>query len=108
MTRENVTRSPALGKKIRMSSQKVKGAREKENCVSSMDLTCNVEGAANILDRPQICSWKLRPVCLVWQMQLVSNSTKCLEDVRHFQRKLNSMMSVADEIRELEWTFEII
>lgn len=93
---------------MRISSQKAQGAREKENCVFSVALIRNVEGAANILDRPRTCSWQLQPVCLVWQMQLVSNSTKCLEDVRHFQQKLNSMMSMADEIRELEWTSEII
>ena len=82
--------------------------KRQENYVFSVALTCNVEGAANILDRPRTCSWQLQPVCLVWQMQMVSNSTKCLEDVRHFQWKLNSMMSMADEIGELDWTFEII
>ena len=84
---------------LRMSLQKVKGAEEKGNCVISVHLTCSAEGAANILGRLLNSSWKHQSVCLVWQMQLVSNSTKCLEGVRHFQLKLNSMMSVADEIR---------
>lgn len=81
--------------------------QEKRGTVFSVHLACSAEGAANILDRLLNSSWKQQPVCLVWQMQLVSNSTKYLEGVRRFQLNLTAWC-LWQMKSESEWTFEII
>lgn len=59
--------------------------QEKRGNVCSLYLMWNLERAANCLSLLLICNWKLQLLCLVWQMQLVSNSKQCLEGVRHFR-----------------------